>query len=68
MHGTMNVKPSLNVVQCQDKRVAYYLSRAELISLLVKGISTYLKATAVQKYVQMNPFEKVLVTQRVKKF
>ena len=59
---------SLNLVQCQDKRVAYYLSRAELISLLVKGISTYHTVTAVQNYMRLNPFEKTLVTPRVKKF
>lgn len=59
---------SLNVVQCQDKRVAYYLLRAELISLLVKGISTYLTATAVQNYMHLNPFERVLAIERVNKF
>jgi type 1 glutamine amidotransferase len=59
---------SSNVLQCQDKRVAYYLSRAELISPLVKGISTYLTVIAVQNYMHLNPLEKVVVAQRVKKF
>lgn len=64
---TMGIS-SLNIVQCQYKPVAYYLSRAEPISLLVKGISTYHRATAVQNYMHLNHFEKVLVTERVKKF
>jgi hypothetical protein len=54
---TMGIS-SLNVVQCQGKRVAYYLSST---------ISTYLSATAVQNYMHLNPFQKVLVSQRVKK-
>ena len=58
----------LNFVKCQDKRVAYYLSRAELISLLVKEIRTQYTAVAVQNYMHLNPSEKVLVTERVKKF
>ena len=57
-----------NVLQCQDKRITYYHSRAELITLLVKGISTYLTVTAVQHYMHLNPLEKILVTQTVKKF
>jgi hypothetical protein len=59
---------SLDVVQYQDERVAYKLSRAKLISLLVKGISTYLTAITVQNYMNLNTFEKVIFTQRVKKF
>ena len=41
---------SLKVVQCQDKPDAYYLSRAEPISLLVKGISTYFSDCSTKLY------------------